>query len=114
MHALGLTAHGKFDFEWRGFATGEEHKVWPEFIFGTGQARGVVLDVLGNRQPLRQGSFAVHALGRWFPFPGFVLEGDKAVAVFLKQDRKSTRLNSSHVRISYAVFCLKKKNKSYI
>src|SRR5690554_7171230 len=27
------------------------------------------------------------------------------------QDRKSTRLNSSHVRISYAVFCLKKKNR---
>src|SRR3989442_8829831 len=27
----------------------------------------------------------------------------------LLQDRKSTRLNSSHVRISYAVFCLKKK-----
>src|SRR5690349_23506462 len=26
-------------------------------------------------------------------------------------DRKSTRLNSSHVEISYAVFCLKKKNK---
>src|SRR3989442_6936599 len=29
-----------------------------------------------------------------------------------KRDRKSTRLNSSHVRISYAVFCLKKKNRS--
>src|SRR5690554_7448555 len=28
----------------------------------------------------------------------------------MKRDRKSTRLNSSHVRISYAVFCLKKKN----
>src|SRR5690554_3842779 len=28
---------------------------------------------------------------------------------FEKRDRKSTRLNSSHVRISYAVFCLKKK-----
>src|SRR5690606_41279850 len=27
-------------------------------------------------------------------------------------DRKSTRLNSSHVKISYAVFCLKKKNRS--
>ena len=27
-------------------------------------------------------------------------------------DRKSTRLNSSHVVISYAVFCLKKKNKN--
>src|SRR5690554_4411000 len=31
------------------------------------------------------------------------------VLVALKPDRKSTRLNSSHVRISYAVFCLKKK-----
>src|SRR5690349_22396931 len=30
-----------------------------------------------------------------------------------RQDRKSTRLNSSHVEISYAVFCLKKKNTSY-
>src|SRR5690606_41741352 len=30
----------------------------------------------------------------------------------LLQDRKSTRLNSSHVKISYAVFCLKKKNIS--
>src|SRR5437773_3719061 len=28
-----------------------------------------------------------------------------------RQDRKSTRLNSSHITISYAVFCLKKKNK---
>src|SRR5690606_40768715 len=28
------------------------------------------------------------------------------------QDRKSTRLNSSHVKISYAVFCLKKKSDS--
>src|SRR5690349_11499419 len=28
-------------------------------------------------------------------------------------NRKSTRLNSSHVEISYAVFCLKKKNKQY-
>src|SRR5690554_7387559 len=32
-----------------------------------------------------------------------------AVNEILKRDRKSTRLNSSHVRISYAVFCLKKK-----
>src|SRR2546430_11462306 len=29
-------------------------------------------------------------------------------------DRKSTRLNSSHSQISYAVFCLKKKNTMYI
>src|SRR5690606_42060344 len=32
-----------------------------------------------------------------------------SVRYFHCQDRKSTRLNSSHVKISYAVFCLKKK-----
>src|SRR2546426_5114284 len=32
--------------------------------------------------------------------------------LFLKVDRKSTRLNSSHLVISYAVFCLKKKKKN--
>src|SRR5689334_24244784 len=32
----------------------------------------------------------------------------------IPQDRKSTRLNSSHSSISYAVFCLKKKNKEHI
>src|SRR5258707_2895683 len=32
-------------------------------------------------------------------------------AIWSNQDRKSTRLNSSHANISYAVFCLKKKNK---
>src|SRR3712207_9344598 len=32
----------------------------------------------------------------------------------LKSDRKSTRLNSSHANISYAVFCLKKKKESNI
>src|SRR3712207_6860471 len=30
-----------------------------------------------------------------------------------RPDRKSTRLNSSHANISYAVFCLKKKKKNY-
>src|SRR5690606_40161606 len=37
---------------------------------------------------------------------------EKATTVTkLEKDRKSTRLNSSHVKISYAVFCLKKKKK---
>src|SRR3712207_7058442 len=38
-----------------------------------------------------------------FEFDGGVLE---------LRDRKSTRLNSSHANISYAVFCLKKKNRT--
>src|SRR2546426_3318186 len=36
---------------------------------------------------------------------------ERHVEVCQKQDRKSTRLNSSHLVISYAVFCLKKKKK---
>src|SRR2546430_13547751 len=54
------------------------------------------------------------------PVDGAVLTDDRAVADFhprffalvlqvLRIDRKSTRLNSSHSQISYAVFCLKKK-----
>src|SRR3712207_8570706 len=35
---------------------------------------------------------------------------DTSTPTFADPDRKSTRLNSSHANISYAVFCLKKKN----
>src|SRR5699024_11343631 len=42
--------------------------------------------------------------------PGVLGELDVGAAEPLGLDRKSTRLNSSHVSISYAVFCLKKKN----
>src|SRR2546427_7829076 len=35
-----------------------------------------------------------------------------ATPLFVTLDRKSTRLNSSHSQISYAVFCLKKKKKN--
>src|SRR5436309_7665341 len=44
----------------------------------------------------------------WRAGPAAQLE--PAAQVGLEPDRKSTRLNSSHVKISYAVFCLKKKN----
>src|SRR5689334_24163913 len=49
-----------------------------------------------------------HALGAGRGVPA-AEHGDAAAA----QDRKSTRLNSSHSSISYAVFCLKKKKKHY-
>src|SRR5258707_8930995 len=44
-----------------------------------------------------------------------VLDEDDRDAAFVEpdqQDRNSTRLNSSHANISYAVFCLKKKNRT--
>src|SRR5438067_7387763 len=40
--------------------------------------------------------------------------GNGMTGAFVIEDRKSTRLNSSHVSISYAVFCLKKKKKCTI
>src|SRR3712207_7916892 len=58
----------------------------------------------------------VHALGRDVDGPVDVLEDLRRVLLveddnveLLAEDRKSTRLNSSHANISYAVFCLKKK-----
>src|SRR3712207_8120630 len=46
---------------------------------------------------------------------GCAREGEAgAVARSLPGDRKSTRLNSSHANISYAVFCLKKKKKNIL
>src|SRR5690606_25071061 len=47
-------------------------------------------------------------IGIAMPGP-FDYEG--GISLMKNQDRKSTRLNSSHVKISYAVFCLKKKKK---
>src|SRR3712207_6873993 len=42
---------------------------------------------------------------------GETLRARPRLVAELRQDRKSTRLNSSHANISYAVFCLKKKKK---
>src|SRR5690554_7691888 len=53
--------------------------------------------------------------GRENHYNNFVIQTSNLIKAYApsvakaKQDRKSTRLNSSHVRISYAVFCLKKK-----
>src|SRR2546427_9153109 len=48
-----------------------------------------------------------HHLGELFPRVGFIV----TTLTGTNRDRKSTRLNSSHSQISYAVFCLKKKKK---
>src|SRR5690554_7214128 len=48
------------------------------------------------------------------PIPNNACVVDHTVDATIVIDRKSTRLNSSHVRIAYAVFCLKKKKKKQI
>src|SRR2546429_4755109 len=45
-----------------------------------------------------------------FPVTPRLLSSTPSTVKLLSRDRKSTRLNSSHGYISYAVFCLKKKN----
>src|SRR3989454_9310617 len=53
--------------------------------------------------------YAVHKTFNEFQARKFI----KNYTMSITGDRKSTRLNSSHLVISYAVFCLKKKNISY-
>src|SRR3712207_7896310 len=61
-----------------------------------GAGKSTLIDVVGGRWPLRDGLVRVDG----------AVPGSPA-------DRKSTRLNSSHANISYAVFCLKKKRNSW-
>src|SRR5438034_8794623 len=51
-------------------------------------------------------------LGSYLLFAAGSATGAGLAWVAVREDRKSTRLNSSHTVISYAVFCLKKKKKS--
>src|SRR2546427_9052675 len=62
-----------------------------EFLPVTGMRAGLLGDESGRMEA-------------WVYPPGFIAQQSRA-------DRKSTRLNSSHSQISYAVFCLKKKKR---
>src|SRR3712207_8366397 len=64
----------------------------------------------GGVHPVRQGPGRL--LRPHAPVEALVLEAGIDQEGDLGEDRKSTRLNSSHANISYAVFCLKKKQAS--
>src|SRR5204863_8858001 len=70
----------------------------------------------GSRHGTLQGPAALTIRPRASHYPGQVIRAVAFPAARLVErycsDRKSTRLNSSHVEISYAVFCLKKKKKN--
>src|SRR5439155_14370892 len=81
-------------------------------IFGIGAAltmlaRGIALAIILPARGITRGiAAAVPAMKR----AGVAISaGSETIARGVGKDRKSTRLNSSHVAISYAVFCLKKK-----
>src|SRR5439155_23317228 len=80
--------------------SGQTRLVLPKTLIGLLQAFGIdasserdVKDALGWAQEARKQTII-----------------EPVQVVWTQRDRKSTRLNSSHVAISYAVFCLKKKN----
>src|SRR5699024_11313849 len=90
-----------------------------DWTFDGGRADGAVFGTLGDDtdieiDPAFDGDaalFGKHYDGTIEEWQA--LSGDRSnpTRTSLDRDRKSTRLNSSHVSISYAVFCLKKKKK---
>src|SRR5437762_7371919 len=71
----------------------------------------------GNNAPREIESAAIASpSGNWVSmvWPNMVPVARTAKSGCSARDRKSTRLNSSHRCISYAVFCLKKKNQTHI
>src|SRR3712207_8236555 len=65
----------------------------------------------GAARPAVEADRADHR-GRLRHHAGLPAAGEPARGVVAAADRKSTRLNSSHANISYAVFCLKKKKNT--
>src|SRR5690242_21614831 len=74
---------------------------------GTGYG-AALLAACGARVTALEESAALQATARTV-----LAELAPSVSLVTGPDRKSTRLNSSHMSISYAVFCLKKKKKSH-
>src|SRR5207249_6272551 len=75
---------------------------------GSGKAAGLKICVDGR---VWETEIAKDTLSGTFRTSASLEIGNKDTGGLFQGDRKSTRLNSSHVSISYAVFCLKKKNK---
>src|SRR2546430_7936141 len=66
------------------------------------------------RSPAINSDLCAHAAGRAYLCGDLQRIPPATFRANAEQDRKSTRLNSSHSQISYAVFCLKKKKNPYV
>src|SRR4051812_11800489 len=84
-----------------------------DIALGTGGLpRGRIVEVYGPESSGKT-TLALHVVGEAQKAGGVCafVDAEHALDVGYARDRKSTRLNSSHMSISYAVFCLKKKKK---
>src|SRR5690625_5498019 len=88
--------------------TNDEHRAFAEDVWklpkGTIPSK-IGFDAVAQSRALKDSKLRVY----WTQVTNNIQAGPN-----LMQDRKSTRLNSSHVAISYAVFCLKKKRKCVV
>src|SRR5690349_22321732 len=82
-------------------AAGAENGVYAALDLGTNNCRLLIACPAGDGFRVVDSFSRIIRLGEGISATGSISE-----------DRKSTRLNSSHVEISYAVFCLKKKRDS--
>src|SRR5688572_31843978 len=86
-------------------------------LFRSGRVGGGTAEHRDARPRVGAEEQVVPEIGVRHPLRGAVLRDERVVQhddagrIGELQDRKSTRLNSSHSQISYAVFCLKKKKK---
>src|SRR5436309_14635634 len=91
------------------------HSLFLSFFFNDTATTEIYTLSLHDALPIYRGADAADERGRaslprrkWIQHER---DERRDVSASFEGDRKSTRLNSSHVKISYAVFCLKKKKK---
>src|SRR2546422_11642243 len=103
----------KYGVEWvlthkaKGSAGHHKTRAETETKVADGRKMEAILGTLGFTPKFRYEKFRAE----WSDGKGHVVVDETPIGKFGEIERKSTRLNSSHGYISYAVFCLKKKNK---
>src|SRR5690606_41493519 len=85
------------------------HDALPIFLVATSY-RALVVPIIG-RPRSDDGAAAPSRRSILRCFAAAARRAPRCLRPYVEADRKSTRLNSSHVKISYAVFCLKKKKQ---
>src|SRR5438874_7063407 len=106
-------------YGWQGFSGQNSYLEFGKAPFQAGENGGIHGEVIyASTRPFDDPQLILHT--SWTPdVPGvtinlYQVDRDTRYVRRPARDRKSTRLNSSHVEISYAVFCLKKKKRAQI
>src|SRR5205807_7820392 len=83
-----------------------------KLVRSAAEAKDIASKILGYPLVTKQSGPHGRVVRRVYVEAGCDIDRELYLGAVLDRDRKSTRLNSSHLVISYAVFCLKKKKKN--